>query len=134
MVRNPGQEVRLGALLYSIYSEELLSDENAFLLTQDQRLNEPSKQIEEDLIKASRKKLQLWGLTHAQIRAVPAESAMAGPGRRAAAQAIMQRLVELRARCQRQTSPDISRYLCMIEQVCARFVRFSADALRCGVG
>jgi hypothetical protein len=44
------------------------------------------------------------GLTHAQIRAAPAESVMAGPGRRATAQGIMERLVELRARCQRQTS------------------------------
>jgi TRAP-type uncharacterized transport system substrate-binding protein len=43
-------------------------------------------------------------LTHAQIRAVPAERLMAVPERRAAAQAIMERLVELRARCQRQTS------------------------------
>jgi TRAP transporter TAXI family solute receptor len=44
------------------------------------------------------------GLTHAQIRAAPAESVMAGPGRRSTAQGIMERLVELRARCQRQTS------------------------------
>jgi uncharacterized protein len=43
-------------------------------------------------------------LTHAQMRAVPAERVMAAPERRAAAQAIMERLVELRARCQRQTS------------------------------
>jgi len=43
-------------------------------------------------------------LTHAQMRAVPAERVMAVPERRAAAQAIMERLVELRARCQRQTS------------------------------
>jgi TRAP-type uncharacterized transport system substrate-binding protein len=43
-------------------------------------------------------------LTHAQMRAVPAERLMAVPERRAAAEAIMKRLVELRARCQRQTS------------------------------
>jgi len=43
-------------------------------------------------------------LTHPQIRAVPAEDILTGPGRRAAAQAIMDRLAELRARCQRQTS------------------------------
>jgi TRAP-type uncharacterized transport system substrate-binding protein len=43
-------------------------------------------------------------LTHAQMRAVPVERVMAVPERRAAAQAIMERLVELRARCQRQTS------------------------------
>jgi len=43
-------------------------------------------------------------LTHAQMRVVPAERVMAAPERRAAAEAIMERLVELRARCQRQTS------------------------------
>ena len=42
-------------------------------------------------------------LTHAQMRAVPADQVMAAPERRAVAQAIMDRLVELRARCQRQT-------------------------------
>jgi hypothetical protein len=39
------------------------------------------------------------------MRAVPAEQVMAASERRAAAQAIMDRLVELRARCQRQTVP-----------------------------
>jgi TRAP-type uncharacterized transport system substrate-binding protein len=43
-------------------------------------------------------------LTHAQMRAVRAERLMAVPERRAAAEAIMKRLLELRARCQRQTS------------------------------
>ena len=62
-------------------------------------------------IDAAREKLEMAlkdlvdpGLTHTQIRSVPAEDVMAGPGRRAAAQAIMKRLAELRARCQRQTS------------------------------
>jgi TRAP-type uncharacterized transport system substrate-binding protein len=44
------------------------------------------------------------GLTHAQMRAAPTESVMAAPERRAAAQAILEQLSELRARCQRQTS------------------------------
>jgi len=44
------------------------------------------------------------GLTHAQMRAASAERVMAAPERRAAAQAIMERLGELRDRCQRQTS------------------------------
>jgi TRAP-type uncharacterized transport system substrate-binding protein len=42
-------------------------------------------------------------LTHAQIRELPAEGVMVGPEKRAAAEAIMNRLVELRAHCQRQT-------------------------------
>jgi TRAP-type uncharacterized transport system substrate-binding protein len=44
-------------------------------------------------------------LTHAQLRAAPADRAMMmKPDRRAAGEAIMKQLVELRARCQRQTS------------------------------
>jgi len=44
------------------------------------------------------------GLTHAQMRAVPVERVMVLPEVRAAAQAVLARLMELRARCQRQTS------------------------------
>jgi TRAP transporter TAXI family solute receptor len=47
-------------------------------------------------------------LTHAQMRAVPAEGVMAAPERRAAAQTIMERLAELRARCQRQTNSIVT--------------------------
>ena len=50
------------------------------------------------------KELVQPGLTHAQMRAAPAEHVMAAPERRAAAQVIMKQLAELRARCQRQTS------------------------------
>jgi len=48
------------------------------------------------------------GLTHAQMRAAPVEPVMAVPERRAAAQAIMDRLMELRVRCQRQTSSMVT--------------------------
>ena len=49
-------------------------------------------------------------LTHAQMRAIPEAEArvVAEPERRAAAQAIMARLLELRARCQRQTSSFVT--------------------------
>jgi hypothetical protein len=47
-------------------------------------------------------------LTHAQMRAVPADCAMAAPERRAAAQSILDRFVELRARCQRQASSIVT--------------------------
>jgi TRAP-type uncharacterized transport system substrate-binding protein len=50
------------------------------------------------------KELLQPGLTHVQMRAVPAERAIATPEKRAAALAIMERLVDLRERCQRQTS------------------------------
>jgi hypothetical protein len=42
--------------------------------------------------------------TNAQIRAQPADRVMAAPERRAAAASIMERLIALRRRCQRQTS------------------------------
>jgi TRAP-type uncharacterized transport system substrate-binding protein len=47
-------------------------------------------------------------LTHAQMRAVPGEQVMASPERRAAAQAIMTRLLALRARYQRQTNSVVA--------------------------
>src|SRR5499426_3124915 len=47
-------------------------------------------------------------LTHAQMRAVPADRVMAAPEQRTAAQSILDRLVELRARCQRQASSIVT--------------------------
>jgi TRAP-type uncharacterized transport system substrate-binding protein len=46
--------------------------------------------------------------THAQMRAEPAERVLAAPERRAAAASIMQRLIALRERCQRQTSSIVT--------------------------
>jgi TRAP-type uncharacterized transport system substrate-binding protein len=63
------------------------------------RLDAAREKLESDL-----KALVGPGLTtHAQIRAVPAEH-LVSPEQRAAATAVMERLIELRARCQRQTS------------------------------
>src|SRR5262249_62261812 len=45
---------------------------------------------------------------HAKMRAVPAERVMTTPERRAAAKAIMDRLVDLRAQCQRQTGSIVT--------------------------
>ena len=47
-------------------------------------------------------------LTHAQMRAVAGEQVMTSPERRATAQAIMDRLAALRARCQRQTNSIVT--------------------------
>jgi TRAP-type uncharacterized transport system substrate-binding protein len=55
-------------------------------------------------LEAALEELLQSGVTHAQMRAVPAERVMATPERRAAAQVIMKQLVELRAKCQRQTN------------------------------
>jgi hypothetical protein len=66
-------------------------------------------------IDAAREKLEtaLKGLvdpklTHDQIREFPAEAVMARSEKRSAAQAIMDRLVELHARCQRQTNSMVT--------------------------
>jgi TRAP transporter TAXI family solute receptor len=66
-------------------------------------------------IDATREKLEtgLKGLvnpklTHAQMRELPAETVMAYSEKRAAAQAIMDRLMALRARCQRYTNSFIT--------------------------
>jgi len=47
-------------------------------------------------------------LTHAQIREAPAEIVMAAVEKQSAAQSIMDRLAELRARCQRQTNSFVT--------------------------
>ena len=55
-------------------------------------------------LEAALKELVGPGLTHAQMRAVSAERVLGEPEKRAVAQAILEQLQELRARCQRQTS------------------------------
>src|SRR5262245_26269592 len=59
-------------------------------------------------LETSCKELVDPGLTHAQMRAVPAERAIATPERRAAAQGILDQLLELRERCQRQTGSFVT--------------------------
>ena len=67
--KNPGQRVIKGMPLYSIYSEELLSDEKEFI-TALQALREAvlQKDVTAKLVEASRKKLMLWGLRETQIK------------------------------------------------------------------
>ncbi len=68
LVKNPGEYVRKGQHVYSIYSEELLSNENDYLLALDQFDKAVTqKQIAEKLLIAARKKLLLWTLSEDQI-------------------------------------------------------------------
>lgn len=68
-VRNPGESIRKNQPLYAIYSEELLSDENEYLLALTQRQQFLNQQkTTQALLEASRKKLVLWGLTEIQIK------------------------------------------------------------------
>src|SRR5262249_11354600 len=70
-------------------------------------------------------------LTHAQMRAIPAEQVMAVPERRAAAEAIMKRLVELRARCPRQTSSLVTP---MGDEMFYRYQQYLIDEAATTVG
>ncbi len=70
-VRNPGEFVKKGQPVYAIYSEELLADENDYLLALDQ-LDQAvaQKEIARQLLDAARKKLALWTLSKKQIAAI----------------------------------------------------------------
>ncbi|MGA7487945.1 MAG: TAXI family TRAP transporter solute-binding subunit [Xanthobacteraceae bacterium] len=63
-------------------------------------------------------------LTHAQMRAVPGAQVMASPERRAAAEALMERLQALRARCQRQTNSFVTP---MGDELYYRYQQFLID-------
>lgn len=68
-VRNPGQFVRKGDPLYSIYSEELLAHQNEYLLSIDQdKTATTEKEITQNMVRAAKKRLKRWTLTDNQIR------------------------------------------------------------------
>ncbi|MEO5569550.1 MAG: efflux RND transporter periplasmic adaptor subunit [Bacteroidia bacterium] len=67
-VRNPGEKIARGQLLFAIYSEELLADEKDFLNAVEQQTKFSSQQkIVGELADASKKKLKLWGWSEQQI-------------------------------------------------------------------
>jgi hypothetical protein len=66
-------------------------------------------------IDAAREKLETalkelvdHGLTHAQMRSAPADGAVVAPKQRAVARSIMEQLMALRARCQRQVGSIVT--------------------------
>jgi hypothetical protein len=65
------------------------------------------------------------------MRAVPAEQVMAVAERRATAEAIMERLVELRARCQRQTNSIVTP---MGDEMFYRYQQYLIDEAATTVG
>jgi Cu(I)/Ag(I) efflux system membrane fusion protein len=68
-VRQEGEHIVNGQALYSIYSEELLADQNDYLSSLQQRDKFPGQQTTVDgLIQGGRKKLLLWGMTESQIK------------------------------------------------------------------
>ncbi|HEX8041298.1 MAG TPA: efflux RND transporter periplasmic adaptor subunit [Chryseosolibacter sp.] len=67
-VRNPGTYVKNGDPLYSLYSEELLSYENEYLLAIDEdKAATSQKEITQRMIEAARRRLERWTLTEGQI-------------------------------------------------------------------
>lgn len=67
--RNPGQAIRKGMPLYSIYSEELMAEESEYLIAvraAGDTLLQPA--IRARLLQAARRKLALAGLRDGQIR------------------------------------------------------------------
>ena len=67
-VRNPGTYVKTGDPLYSIYSEELLSYENEYLLAiNENKKATTQKEITQRMVEAARRRLELWTLTEKQI-------------------------------------------------------------------
>lgn len=67
-VKNPGEYVKHGQAVYAIYSEELLADENDYLLALDQYEKAVTqKKIAKVLVEAARKRLLLWTLTDDQV-------------------------------------------------------------------
>lgn len=65
-----GQQIRKGDPIYEIYSEQLTADQKELLALLKQKEMNGSSDFIDKLIVASRKKLQLWGLTTAQLKAL----------------------------------------------------------------
>lgn len=72
-VRTTGEKIAMGQPVYSIYSEDLQEAEKEYLLAKQQQkiLHNPDVDYQQ-LISAAENKLQLWGLSPAQIRNIAA--------------------------------------------------------------
>lgn len=72
-IRQEGEQIVSGQALYNIYSEELLADQNDYLSAMRQRDKFPTQHTTvNELIQGGRRKLQLWGMTEQQIKALEA--------------------------------------------------------------
>jgi Cu(I)/Ag(I) efflux system membrane fusion protein len=72
-VRTTAEKIAIGQPVYSIYSEDLQEAEKEYLLAKQQQkvLHNPDVDYQQ-LISAAENKLQLWGLSPAQIRSLAA--------------------------------------------------------------
>ncbi|MDB5153657.1 MAG: efflux transporter periplasmic adaptor subunit, partial [Mucilaginibacter sp.] len=72
-VKATGEKISVGQPVYSIYSEDLLESEKEYLLAKQQQKMLHSPDVDyQQLISAAENKLQLWGLSLAQIRSLAA--------------------------------------------------------------
>lgn len=72
-VRTTGEKIAVGQPVYSIYSEDLQEAEKEYLLAKQQQKVLPNPDMDyQQLISAAENKLQLWGLSPAQIRNIAA--------------------------------------------------------------
>ncbi|WP_210489931.1 efflux RND transporter periplasmic adaptor subunit [Rufibacter aurantiacus] len=69
-VKETGQPIRKGQPLYDLYSETLLTLEQEYLLALDQVKAFPGEQQFASILNAAKRKLQLSGLTNAQINRI----------------------------------------------------------------
>lgn len=70
-IKNPGEYIIQDQAIYSVYSEELLADENDYLQAiEGYNSAIAQKEIARQLLEAARKKLLLWTLTEAQVREI----------------------------------------------------------------
>lgn len=63
-----GQQIRKGDPIYEIYSEQLTADQKELITLINQRELNGSNDFIDRLLAASRKKLQLWGMTSSQLK------------------------------------------------------------------
>ncbi|QEM06118.1 efflux RND transporter periplasmic adaptor subunit [Mucilaginibacter rubeus] len=86
-VRTTSEKISVGQPIYSIYSEDLLEAEKEYLLAKQQQkvLHNPDVDYQQ-LISAAENKLQLWGLSPAQIRN------LAAPGKVSATTTILSKI------------------------------------------
>ncbi len=66
-VRQTGERITKGSPLYKIYSEQLLTLQNEYLLALEQVAQFPNDQIFISLLKSSKQKLSLYGQSESQI-------------------------------------------------------------------
>ena len=73
-VRQEGERVVNGQALYSIYSEDLLTNQNDYLSALEQRKKFAGQNSTvEAVIESARKKLSLWGMTEQQLKNLEVE-------------------------------------------------------------